>query len=190
MQSLLEATSRIGDIGKVTSRGQSSQVDRLLASSQLRNDGRNHRTGRLTRTVGVERANCQGWQLKRRIERANHLVCTDFRGRVWRLTLKHVAFIHGHILGGAIDLRGRGVNEPANPVGSGRVQEVQGALHVGLNIHVWRYITKRDGDQGRQVHHGVLPGYQLVHVIWVANVAENHVELFFDVCRQGVEPTP
>ena len=67
------------------------------------------------------------------------------------------------------------MNEPANPVGSGRVQEVQSALNVGLNIHVWRHITKRDGDQGCQVHHGILPGHQLVHVIWVANVAKNHV---------------
>ena len=82
------------------------------------------------------------------------------------------------------------MNEAANIVGSGRVQQVEGALNVGLHIHVGRYVAKRNGDQSGQVHDGVLPGGQLVHVIRVTDVSEHDLERTLDVCWQGVEPAP
>ena len=118
------------------------------------------------------------------------LVRADLAGRIGRLALQRMRLGDRYEPGGAIDLAGRGVDHPFDAQIPRRLNDVQRAQNIGLNIGLRRVIAVGNGDQGREVQHHVAAGHGRTYPVRVANVAGEDVQILADVRRAVVQPAP
>ena len=104
------------------------------------------------------------------------------------MTLEGVLFVDGHILGGTVDLAGGGDQHALGVQLAGGVQDVEGALDVGVHIAVRAVVGERNCDEGGQVEDTLLPAHGGAHAVGVTHVAHEDVDLVADLRRQSVDP--
>ena len=97
-------------------------------------------------------------------------------------------FVDGHILGGTVDLAGGGDQHPLGVQFPGGVEDIQGALDVGVHIAVGAVVGERDGDEGRQVEDPLLPAHGGAHTVGVAHIAHENIDFVADLGRESIDP--
>ena len=165
-----EGGRRVRHEGQVPAGRGVPQSEGLGPRKNLGKDRRQHGPGRLTRPVGVEGAEHHDGQAVASVVGQGHLVGGDFAGRVGRLGVQPVGFVHGRPLGRAVDFAGGGHDQPAHFVAAAGFQQVQRALDVGGHVGVGRLIGIGNGDQGRQVGHRRTALHDLGHLVGVPHV--------------------
>ena len=183
-----EAVGGVLDVVEVPGGGQAAQLDFGLAGQQLGDDGGDDGPPALAGAVGVEGPHDGDRQVKAALEALSQTVSADLGGGIGALALVGVLFVDGHILGGAVDLAGGGDQHPLGAQFPGGVEDVQGALDVGVHIAVGAVVGERDGNERRQVEHPLLPAHSGAHTVGVAHVAHKNIDLIADFFGQGVDP--
>ena len=90
----------------------------------------------------------------------------------------------------AVDLAGRGMHHLLHPEIEHRLQHVQRALDIGVDVAVRCLVRIGDRDQRRQVQHRATALYRAAHRVSVADVAGHHLHVLAQRCRQRVQPAP
>jgi hypothetical protein len=71
-----------------------------------------------------------------------------------------------------------------------RLQHVEGALDVGVDVGVGGMVRVGYGDEGSQMQHSIAALHRLLHAVWVADVAGEYIQLVADFLRRTVQPAP
>src|SRR4029077_10106729 len=87
-----EASDRIADERHIPLGSQRAESD-SIALKRLRDDRRNERTRALARAKCIERPQGGHWRRERPIVALRQLVSSDFRRRIWRLSLQRMALV-------------------------------------------------------------------------------------------------
>ena len=188
VQGRLEASHGVGDVVEVARGVQGAKLDAALAVGNLGNDGRDDGPGRLARTVGVEGPQDGDRGAEGQVERQGDLVRADLARRIGGLALKGMVLGDGDEAGGAIDLAGGGVDDPADAQFAGGLHHVERALDVGVHIGVGRVVRVGNGDECRQVQDGVTTGHGGAHPVGIADVAGEYFEMSAHFLGAVVEP--
>ena len=99
-------------------------------------------------------------------------------------------FGNGHEACGAIDLAGRGVNDPPHGQVSRRLKHVQRAFDIGIDVGIGRVIRVWDGDQRGEMQNAIATLHRLLHTKRITDVACEDVEPSLYVGGTLVEPSP
>ncbi len=141
-----EAVDGVGNEVEIAGRMHGAELDAALAAGDLRDDGRDHGTGGLARSVGVEGSQRDDRGAEGQIKGLGDLIRADLAGRVGRLALQGMRLGNGHEAGGAVDLAGGGVNNLADAQLTRGLDDVERALDVGVDVSVRRMIGVGDRD--------------------------------------------
>jgi hypothetical protein len=76
------------------------------------------------------------------------------------------------------------------PEGASRLQHVERALDVGVDVRVGRVIGERNSDECGEVKNDVAALCGFAHAVGIPNVAREHVQGLLSLARQRVEPAP
>ena len=96
--------------------------------------------------------------------------------------------VNGHILGGAVYFAGGSNHHALGAQLAGGVQHVQGALDVGIHIAVRAVVAERNGNQGSQMEHALLPAHGSTHTVGVTYIAHKDIHFIADLRGQGIDP--
>ena len=183
-----QTVDRIGDVGEVAAWVQPAELDLGPAFQQLGEDGGKDRAGGLTGTVGVEGAEHQGGRAEASLEGERQLVGPDLGRGVGRLGLQRVGLRDGNRLGRAVDLAGGGVDETPAAAAPGRLEQVEGSDHVGVDVGGGRGVGVGDGDEGGQVEHHLDLLAERLHEARIPDVTQAQVQGRSRLRSQAVEP--
>ena len=69
------------------------------------------------------------------------------------------------------------MDDPADAQIARRLHDVERALDVGVDVGIGRVIGIGNGDQRRQMQHGIATLHGRAHAVGIADVAGEHLEL-------------
>ena len=163
-------------------------ITQLLAGQQLGDDGGDDGAAALARAIGVEGTHNGNRQVKAAVKAFGQAVRADLGGRVGALALERVVLVNRHILGGAVYFAGGSNHHALGAQLAGGVQHVQGALDVGIHIAVRAVVAERNGNQGSQMEHALLPAHGSTHAVGVTYIAHKDIHFIADLRGQGIDP--
>lgn len=183
-----EAADGVTDIDEVAGGGGVAELQLGFPIEKLGDDGGDDRAGGLARAEGVERADDGDRQFEGSVERFRKPVCGDLGSAVRRLPLIGMLFIDGNIAGCAVNL-GSGSDENLGSAElAGGLQDVEGALDVGIHVGIRRVIAEGDGDQGGEVEDDVDAFHRGFHAVRVADVTAEEVDFRAFLPAEAVQP--
>ena len=160
-------------------------IDRQrFARQRVHNHQRNQLLGKMQRAVVIAAIRCQHRQTIGVMPSPNQMIAGRLAGRIRAIGFVVVVFREGRICRRqrAIDLIGRNMQKTeiclfaglqTTPVGTNRLQQSEGANHIGLN----KVFRAMDGTIhmafGRKVHHrtGLVLCQQLRQLLAIANIS-------------------
>ena len=104
------------------------------------------------------------------------------------MRVERMSFVDRHILGGAVDLAGRGVHDPRDPEVGGRLNHVKRAGDVGVDVAFRGEIRIGNADQSRQMQHCVAARNSLPDGMGIANITSDNFDPIESFGGGVVEP--
>lgn len=167
-----------------------AEFELLATSQQLRQDGRNHGSRRLTGPVRVEWSNGYDGQAETAAKALGKFIRADLAGGVWGLTHQRVRFVNGPKLRCSIGFACTRVDDAQHAIPTRRFQDIERAGDVGRHVVRRSSIRVWDANERRKMENDFLARKCVQHEVRVPNVPTNDFNFFEGVVGQELQVSP
>ena len=105
------------------------------------------------------------------------LVGADFRGGVGGLAAQRMLLRDRYETRGSVDFACRCVHDLRDTKLARRLEHVERALYIGLDIRIWRVVRIWYCNQGGEVEHDVAAAHRFPNAVGIPNVARENIQV-------------